>query len=288
MPTVTVPSAFLRRYSCSFVYSRSAGTLATGRLLLGRRPRAGAQLWGWFGGESRCGPGGGQGSVALPRLLARERGPHVVGATLELRARADVVDHEVGARALELRRHLRRDHLHRLGLLQAAVAHEALEAQLARRVDEHDAVELLGLAALEQQRDVAHHDLVAPLARLGDLAVAESQYLGMDDAIELLELELVAEQLLPQHAAVDHAVRREHVVAPAPHDLRVGRHPRLDDAAREHVRVDDRRPELGEPPDDGGLAGGNVAGEADEKHGEVSGPACRADIGVRAWSGIRR
>src|SRR5688572_577177 len=101
----TFGSSVAFKYSWSSVYSRSFGISDTthsaekGEARRGVYPRRKT--------VSRNGGGG-----ALRRRFAVQRGPHVVHAPLELRQRAVVVDHEVGARALELRGHLRGDHLH--------------------------------------------------------------------------------------------------------------------------------------------------------------------------------
>src|SRR5437016_592069 len=101
-------------------------------------------------------------SGVFPRLgILNQRSPDVAYATLELRERAAVVDHEIGARALELRRHLRGDHVHGFGLAQTAIVDKALQPQWARRVDQEDAIETVGHLLLEQQRDVTHHNAIA-------------------------------------------------------------------------------------------------------------------------------
>src|SRR5206468_5957950 len=102
--------------------------------------------------------------------------------------RTRILENEVCAGALELSGHLRRDHVHRLRLAQPAIAHETLEAEGARGVDEDDAVEARSHVLLEKERDVAHDDAVAALTCLVQQSQAQALDLGVNDLVQLLEL----------------------------------------------------------------------------------------------------
>src|SRR5262245_50210372 len=126
------------RYSWSSVYSSSLGISDTTRS-------------SWTGRHSVGGGGVYPRQKTVSRNRSRaslrtgvavgQRHPNVVHPPLELRERTIVVDYEVGPRALELRRHLGGDHLHRFRLAQPAVFDESLESQRPMGVDENDTIE---------------------------------------------------------------------------------------------------------------------------------------------------
>src|SRR3954470_11310998 len=109
------------KYSWSSVYSRSFGISDTTHSVKRGEARRGVY-------PRRKTVSRNDGSRALCAGIAVQRRPHVVHATLELRQRAVIVDDEVGTCALELRRHLRGDHFHRLRFAEAAVFDETLQS----------------------------------------------------------------------------------------------------------------------------------------------------------------
>ena len=185
---------------------------------------------------------------------------------LEIRQRAVVVHHEVGAGALQLGGHLCRDHLHCFRLAQVAIFDETLEAYGAIRVDEDDAVEAVGHVSLEEQGDVAHHDAVAAFARLFDQLGAKALDLRMDDLVKFFELLLIGENDPAQRGAVEVSIGCHNGRTPATHDLIVGGGSQLDGAARENVGVDDRGAALREHLGDGRFTAADVARESNEEH----------------------
>ncbi len=108
----------------------------------------------------------------------------------------------IGTGTLELGRHLRDDHVHRFRLAQAAFAHEALEPHRARGIHEDDAIEVVGHAALEEERNVADDEAVPANARLLDESRSHALDFRVHDGVELLELGLLAEDDAPQRATV--------------------------------------------------------------------------------------
>src|SRR5688572_4423875 len=132
MPMVAISSPSNFTYSCSSVYRSDCGRSATS----GSGEVESARSLDGARGEAR---NGGRRARSL-----FECAPDVEHAALEGAERAGVVDDEVGARALQLGRHLRGDHLHRFRLAQTAILHQPLEPHRTRRVDENDSVEILG------------------------------------------------------------------------------------------------------------------------------------------------
>src|SRR5689334_21570103 len=145
----TFGSSVAFKYSWSSVYSRSFGISDTTHSAEKGEARRGVY-------PRRKTVSRNDGGRALRQRLTVQRRPHVVHAPLELRQRAIVVDHVVGARPFELGGHLRGDHLHRLGFAQSAILHEALQTQRTVGVDENDAIDAIRHVPFEQQRDVAH------------------------------------------------------------------------------------------------------------------------------------
>src|ERR1700741_5687428 len=122
MPMATTFGSFVAfPYSWSSVYSRSLGIsamatveLGSNDLSCGTRTVTERTSRAKRAGSERC------------RVLSRFRvlhqvGPYVVDAALQLRERAGIVDDEIRAGALELGRHLRGDHVHRLGFAEAPI-----------------------------------------------------------------------------------------------------------------------------------------------------------------------
>ena len=187
-------------------------------------------------------------------------------APLELRERAVVVDHEVGASALELRRHLRGDHLHGLRLVEPAVFDQALEAQGAIGVDEHDAVDAIRHVPLEQQWDIAHHEAVAAGSRAINQLGPQPLDFGMDDLVKFFELLVVREDDSAQSGAIELAVGGQDRGSPAVDDLVVRDRTVLDRAPSENVGIDDRRTPLRKHLRDGRFSAPNVARESNQEH----------------------
>ena len=159
------------------------------------------------------------------------------------------------------------DHVHRFGLAESPLPHEPLEAEWARRVDEHDALELLGEMPLEEQRNVTDDHPVAAATGVGDESVAETRDFRVCEPVELLELHGILEHAPPQCRAVERSVRRENLRTPSLHDLAIGGSIDFDHPSRQDVGIDDRGAALREQMRDGGLSAGDVAGQADEEHG---------------------
>src|SRR6185503_14799085 len=151
-------------------------------------------------------------------LVGGQLGPHRPDAFFEIGDRAVVVDDVVRARPLQLRRHLRRDHLHRLRLGQLPLVHQALEPTGTRRVDEDDLVEAIDEPRLEEQGNVTDHDAVAPLARLLDEHRTLTLDLRMHELVQRLELLGVVEDDAAQGWPVDLFVRTQYRRPPAMYD----------------------------------------------------------------------
>src|SRR6185503_19943962 len=130
-----------------------------------------------------------------------------------------VVEAVISAGALQLGRHLRRDHVHCLGLLETPRRDEPLEAKWTRSIDQHDGVELLDEVPLKQKRNHADHYLVAAIPRVGALAIAESGHARVNDSVEGIELVLIGKDDLTQGIAVEAAIVVQDVLAPALDDV---------------------------------------------------------------------
>lgn len=192
--------------------------------------------------------------------------PHVLYATLELCECTVVLDDEVGARSFELGRHLRGDHVHGFRLLQSAILYQAIESDGAMRVDENDSVEAIGHVTLEQQRNIADDDTVAPLPRLLDEAHAEALDLGMDDPVKFFELPVVGKDDPAQCGTIEVTIGSEDFIAPAGDDPRVTGGTELDRAAGQNIGVDDRRAALGQELCDGRFAAADISRESYQEH----------------------
>ena len=203
-----------------------------------------------------------------PRALgfAHQRRPDFLHSALQLRERSIVFDDVVGARALELSGHLGGDHVHRLGLEQLAILDQALEPHGTARVHEHDPVELAGHVSLEEQWDVADHDLVFARSRLFDQPDPESLDLGMDDLVKFFQLRVIGEDDAAQRGAIEMAVGGNDLGSPSGHDLAVSGGADLDGAAGKDIGVDDRCAALREHLRDRRFAAADVSGESYQEH----------------------
>ena len=184
-----------------------------------------------------------------------------------MRERVLVIDHDVGARPLQLSRHLGLDHVRRFPFAQPTIPDESLETQRTWCVNENDSVEVLAEVPLEEERDVAHDNSVAALYCFGDEPLAHALDFRMDDRVELLELVGIGEDDLPERGTVEATVRSQHRVPPSLDDAPITRRSDFDRPARENIGIDDRRAALRQHLRDGRLAAGDVAGKADEEHG---------------------
>src|SRR5258708_20585224 len=106
----------------------------------------------------------------------------------------------IRAGTLELRRHLRDDHVHRFGFAQAALTYQAIQPRWTRCVDEDDPVERVRHASLEEKGNVAHHEAIAALARGIDERGPHLLDLRMHDGIQLLQLRRIAAHDTPELA----------------------------------------------------------------------------------------
>src|SRR3954466_4478549 len=248
MPISAVPSLPFRTYSCSSVYWRSFGMFATGAPLRDACLTVGREVYGRLKTESRNADFAldtadfARDKAELARRLGcstLKRAPERVDVALQILERSVVVDAVIGARPLELGRHLCRDHVHCLGLLETSRRNEPFQPQRSRRIDQNDGVELFDEVSLEEQRDDADSDRITALLCAGDLAVPQTRHARMHDPVESVELDLVREDNLPQRFAIEAAVGAEHVLAPpldyVPKRLGI----RLHRFARQLVGVDD-------------------------------------------------
>jgi len=183
--------------------------------------------------------------------------------SLELLERALVLDHQVALRPLALGGHLRRDHPICLVVREPAHGAQPGAPQRHGRIHQDHGIELSRVERLEEQRDVVHDEQVAALPGLAQELFTATPHGRVDDLIERVERRLVAHHFAPQRRPVEGPVGSQDVCAEAAgdrgQDFAAGRL----GLAHEHVRVDDRRPPAAEQIDDGGLAGGDVAGQGD-------------------------
>ena len=212
-----------------------------------------------------------------------ERVPHIVHATLELRERTVVVDDEISARAFELRGHLGRDHLHCFRLAKSPVFHQTLETNGTIGINEQDAVESFRHLALEQERNVADHDAIAARPSDFDELIAESPDLGMDDAVQLLELLRIAENHAAERHTVEVIVGCQYRGTPPGDDLVIRRCAKLDGSPGEHVGVDDSGAVLRKQLSDRGFSAADVPCESNQHHiglvqGFLTKPASSAKV----------
>src|SRR5688500_14811827 len=249
MPTSTLPSGIARTYSCSSVYLRSPGIFAT-RVPLVSDSTKPNEL-------TRC---------RRVHFVADDRIPDAVDFGLELPQRSRILDDKVGARALEIGRHLRRDHLHRFGLFDTAVTDDPLEPDGSRGIDEKYRVEVFSEMALEQEGyDADDQPLAAQPGRF-DVALSKAHDLGMDDLVQLVEVRLLLEHDMAKRCAIEVSVSVEYAIAPSGDDRVESRTSLRYSFAREYIGVDDRRAALGKNVSDCRLAAGDVSGESYESH----------------------
>jgi hypothetical protein len=119
---------------------------------------------------------------------------------------------------------------------------------------------------LEEQRDVAHHEPVATLARLVQEALTKALDFGVNDVVQLLQLIGVAEYGAAQRRTIELLVRADDGRAPTPDNLVVSRRALSHGASRQHVGIDDRRAPLGQQLRDSGFAAPNVACQSYDQH----------------------
>jgi GTP cyclohydrolase I len=190
-----------------------------------------------------------------------------------------VIDHDVGARPFQLRRHLGRNHVHRFCLAKSAVPNQSLESEITGSVDEKDSVELPAQVALEEKGDVGDDDAITSFARLLHQAITHSLDFRMHDGVEVLELLRLGEDNAAEGGAVEMPVGRKDRLAPPLDNAVVPWRTHLDRLPRQYVGVDDRRAALGQHSRNGRLPTRDIAGQPDEEHGAKLG--CSAE-GVNA------
>ena len=117
-------------------------------------------------------------SVSVPRSIfsgrIHELLPYRANPFLEFGDGAVVLDYVIRPGALQLCGHLRRNHLHGLGLVQPAIAHQPLQPERARRVYQDHQVKLVCEAPLEKQGNVRYHDALSALARVLEFPVTQT------------------------------------------------------------------------------------------------------------------
>jgi len=210
-----------------------------------------------------------RGGARLGGGLRHEGRPDLVHPPLELRQGAVVLDDDVRAGALELRRHLRRDHAHGFRLGEVTIVHEPLEPTRTIGVHQNHAIEEMRQVLLEEERNVGDDYAIAAGPRGVQEMAAEPLDFRVHHRIELFQLARMFEHAAAERRAVEPAVGAEDRVPPALNDLIICRSSCLDGAAREDVGVDDRRPVLGQELSDCRFAASDISGEADEKHGQA-------------------
>ena len=199
------------------------------------------------------------------RLLDQRR-PQGVHARVQLLERAVILNDVIRACALQSGRHLCGDH--RVGFRgrKLTVVDEPFAPDRLGGINEDDAVHRVRKICLEEQRDVADHEwFSASAGRLGG-RVTQSRDGRMDDGIQRRAFGRIGEDDATERGAIERAIAAEHGRAPAIADRGEGRPSGFHGFARENVRVDDERALLGESCRHGGLARGDVSGEADDQH----------------------
>ena len=114
--------------------------------------------------------------------------------------------------------------------------------------------------------NVLDDEPIASVPRFVHEPVAIRGDLGVNDAVQLLELLVLREHEAPEGIAIEAPVRRHDHLAPPSHDLVERRHAGLHHATREHVCVDDGRTPLRQESRYCRLPAGDVSGETDEEH----------------------
>jgi prepilin-type N-terminal cleavage/methylation domain-containing protein len=177
-----------------------------------------------------------------------------------------VVNHVVGARALSLAWHLRRDHRVRLGGGKAAIPNQSLTSHRLRGVHKDDLVHRVLESHLEEQGNVADDKRGARGFGGRDGGVPAPRDFGVDDGIEGGAFGRVAEDDLSERGAVEGASGGEHGGPPARDDGGERRGSRGDRLAGEEVRINQVGPQRGEPRGHGRLSRRNVSGQPDDAH----------------------
>ena len=114
---------------------------------------------------------------------------------------------------------MRGDHVHRLGLFQTASGHQALQPDGPRSIHEHDRVEFIDEAPLEEKRDHANYDRITTLLGAGDLAILHPRDARVDDSVQRVELTLIGEHDPTKRVPVEASILLDDVFAPALHDV---------------------------------------------------------------------
>lgn len=212
----------------------------------------------------------------------------VIGACLELRQRAVVVDDVVRARPFGLGGPLCGDHRVGVGGAEAAVAHESRAPHVGRGIDDDHPIHLPLEPHFEEQRDIADHqrEPVGAGAREGGLP--QAFHFGVRDGLEGTALRGVGEDDAAQRRAVEAAVAGEDLAAEVVDDPRQRRGTDRDRLTRELVGRDHPHAVVGEARGHAGLPCGDVAGEADDEHGESYRMRCAGASGPGARDGGRR
>lgn len=151
-----------------------------------------------------------------------------------------------------------------VGLVEPPVAHQPIDLDVLRHIHHDDALQPLA-RILGEQRDV-HDDHMVGLHLCLHPAGHLRANRRVHDAIEVLQGLRVGEDDRGDHGAVQRAVGCDDLRAEALGHPRQHRRAGLLQVADDGVRVHDHRAPLGEQRADGGLAGTDTTGEADEDH----------------------
>lgn len=212
----------------------------------------------------------------------------LVGARVELRQRAVVLDDVVGARPFGLGGPLRGDHRIGLGGAQAAVAHEPCAPHRGGGIDHDHAIHLPFQPHFEEQGDITHHERESVGAGAREGGLPQAFHFGVRDGLEGTALRGVGEDDAAECRAVEAAVAGEDLAAEVVGDPRqrggADRH-RL---TRELVGRDHPHAVVGEPRGHTGLPSRDVPGEADDEHGESYRMRCAGASGRGVRDGGRR
>mgnify|MGYP001488430266 CR=1 FL=1 len=177
------------------------------------------------------------------------------------------VDHEIGLGLLLLERKLGGDFLARLLYRAAITLHQALYLNLWRAAHDHEEIESLPLAGLDEQGRFRHHRADTVLRHCGDAARLFLPDLWMHDLVEPLSGGRVLEHDRAQFLPIDLAVRSEDGLSKGRHHRFESLVPAAQDLMPHLVEVDDRNSPVLQTPRDRRLPRGDGAGQANAVRG---------------------
>ncbi len=203
--------------------------------------------------------------------------PEPVDLRLELVQGSVVVEHHVGLRGLVLERQLHREAAPDVVLLETPPLDHPPDLELLGSGHDHEQVDVVVLAHLDQQRRIDHHHAIG--VAVGRRALLDP--LADDrvhDRLELAQPRRIGEDDAGERRTDEPAVGGDRLGEPFARD-RVPARPGRERLPRERVGVEDHGPTGGEHRGHGRLPRSDPAGESDEQHA-APGPASRS--GLRA------